>query len=93
MIIVLSYNIDMNDPVNSENGIHYEDISANLEGEDIDESQYEGVSAEVSVRYTYIIYIVGLDNMILYFSESGKMMIIIIIINIYIYTYIYIYIL
>ena len=66
----------MNDPVNSDNGIQYEDISANLEGEYIDERKYEGVSVEASVRYTYIIYIVGLDNMILYFSESGKMIII-----------------
>ena len=59
---------DRHDTVTSDNGIHYEDISANTEGEDIVESQYEGVSAEVSVRYTYIIYIVGLDNIILCFS-------------------------
>ncbi|KAK2139907.1 hypothetical protein LSH36_1562g00058 [Paralvinella palmiformis] len=37
---------DRHDTVTSDNGIHYEDISANTEGEDIVESQYEGVSAE-----------------------------------------------
>ncbi|KAK2139322.1 hypothetical protein LSH36_1863g00012 [Paralvinella palmiformis] len=42
---------DRHDPANSENAIHYEDISANIEGENVDERQYESVSAEGHILY------------------------------------------
>ncbi|KAK2139319.1 hypothetical protein LSH36_1863g00032 [Paralvinella palmiformis] len=35
---------DRDDPVNNEEGIHYEDISVNIKGEEIGQSQYEGLS-------------------------------------------------
>ena len=38
---------DRDDPVNNDEGIHYEDISANIKGEEIGQSQYEGLSDQV----------------------------------------------
>ncbi|KAK2139477.1 hypothetical protein LSH36_1765g00006 [Paralvinella palmiformis] len=35
---------DGDDPLNNDEGIHYEDISANIKGEEIGQSQYEGLS-------------------------------------------------